>query len=178
MVSKKSLGIGLENIWSRKKISVSVSKILVSKKSLGIGLDKIFWSRHSVVAKQGNFSEKRKYFLALLCRFFTEWLRGRTGKRSDCHVRSILPRQEMLTYCCRFLDHVCIKIKTWSNHYKSYNNSLFLPARTLHNVSSLHYRYLQLTSTIAQVKITKETVSQFYPALLINAHTALEILFW
>ena len=130
------------------------------------------------VAKQGNFSEKRKYFLALLYRFCTEWLRGRTGKRSDCHVRSILPRQEMLTYCCRFLDHVCIKIKTWSNHYKSYNNSLFLPASTLHNVSSLHYRYLQLTSTIAQTKITKETVSQFYPALLINAHTALEILFW
>ena len=47
LVSKKSLGIGLENIWSRKK--VSVSKILVSKKSLGIGLDEIFWSRHSVI---------------------------------------------------------------------------------------------------------------------------------
>ena len=45
---KKSLGISLENIWSRKKVSVSVSKILVSKKSLGIGLDEIFWSRHSV----------------------------------------------------------------------------------------------------------------------------------
>ena len=49
LVSKKSLGIGLENIWSRKKVSVSVSKILVSKKSLGIGLDEIFWSRHSVI---------------------------------------------------------------------------------------------------------------------------------
>ena len=46
LVSKKSLGIGLENIWSWKK--VSVSKILVSKKSLGIGLDETFWSRHSV----------------------------------------------------------------------------------------------------------------------------------
>ena len=55
-------------------------------------------------SEQGNFSEKRKYFLALLCRFCTEWLRGRTGKRSDCHVRSILPCQEMLTYCCRFLE--------------------------------------------------------------------------
>ena len=47
---KKSLGIGLENIWSRKKVSVSVSKTfgleeksryrsrkyLVSKKSLGL----------------------------------------------------------------------------------------------------------------------------------------------
>ena len=55
-------------------------------------------------AKQGHFSEKRKYFLALLCRFCTEWLRGRTGKRSDCHVRSILPCQEMLMYCCRFLE--------------------------------------------------------------------------
>ena len=81
-------------------------------------------------------------------------------------------------YCCQFLDHVYIKIKTRSNHYISYNDSLFLPARTLHNVSSLQYRYLQLTSTIAQVKITKGIVSQFYPALLINAHTALEILFW
>jgi len=46
LVSKKSLGIGLINIWSRKK--VSVSKILVSKKSLSIGLVEIFWSRHSV----------------------------------------------------------------------------------------------------------------------------------
>ena len=59
---KKSLGIGLENIWSRKKsryqsrkylvskkVSVSVSKILVSKKCLGIGLDEIFCSRHSVI---------------------------------------------------------------------------------------------------------------------------------
>ena len=35
---KKSLGIGLENIWSRKKVSVSVSK-----KSLSIGLENI-WS--------------------------------------------------------------------------------------------------------------------------------------
>ena len=50
LVSKKSLGIGLENIWSRKK--VSVSKILVSKKSLSIGLNEIFWSRHSVVRRQ------------------------------------------------------------------------------------------------------------------------------
>ena len=49
---EKSLGIGLENIWSRKKVSVSVSKILVSKKSLSIGLDEIFWSRHSVVLTQ------------------------------------------------------------------------------------------------------------------------------
>ena len=48
-VSKKSLGIGLDNVWSRKKVSVSVSKILVWKKSLGIGLKEIFWSRHSVV---------------------------------------------------------------------------------------------------------------------------------
>ena len=48
LVSKKSLGISLENIWSRKKVSVSVSKIFVLKKSLSIGLDEIFWSRHSV----------------------------------------------------------------------------------------------------------------------------------
>ena len=49
---EKSLSIGLENIGSRKKVSVSVSKILVSKKSLGIGLDEIFWSRHSVFYMQ------------------------------------------------------------------------------------------------------------------------------
>ena len=42
LVSKKSLGIGLENIWSRRKS-------LGLKKSLGIGLDEIFWSRHSVL---------------------------------------------------------------------------------------------------------------------------------
>ena len=52
LVSKKSLGIGLENIWSQKK--VSVSKILVSKKNLGIGLDEFFWSRHSV--PKGNIN--------------------------------------------------------------------------------------------------------------------------
>merc|ERR1712240_457208 len=52
LVSKKSLGVGLENILSRKKVSVSVSKIfglekksryrsqkLWSQKSLGIGLE-------------------------------------------------------------------------------------------------------------------------------------------
>ena len=34
LVSKKSLGIGLENIWSRKKVSVSVSKIFGLEKVL------------------------------------------------------------------------------------------------------------------------------------------------
>ena len=59
-VSKKSLGIGLENIWSRKKSRYRSQKYLVSKESLGlenfglekslfIGLDEIFWSHHSVV---------------------------------------------------------------------------------------------------------------------------------
>ena len=59
---KKSLGIGLKNIWSRKKSRYRSRKYLVSKKSLslglenfglkkslGIGLDEIFWSRHSVL---------------------------------------------------------------------------------------------------------------------------------
>ena len=36
---KKSLGIGLENIWSQKKVSASVSKIFGFEKSLGIGLE-------------------------------------------------------------------------------------------------------------------------------------------
>ena len=43
LVSKKSLGIGLENIWSQKKVSVSVSKIFGLEKSLGLenfGLEK------------------------------------------------------------------------------------------------------------------------------------------
>ena len=62
LVSKKSLGIGLENIWSRKKVSVSVSKILVSKKSLGIGLDEIFWSRHSVIICQPFFLLETNHF--------------------------------------------------------------------------------------------------------------------
>ena len=57
---EKSLGLGLENIWSRKKVSVSVSKKLVLKKvsvsvsktfglekSLGLGLENI-WSRKKV----------------------------------------------------------------------------------------------------------------------------------
>ena len=54
-----SIGLGLENIWSQKKVSVSVSKILVSKKSLGIGLDETFWSRHSVEVK------------SIICLFFS-----------------------------------------------------------------------------------------------------------
>ena len=33
LVSKKSLGIGLENIWSRKKVSVLVSNLGLKKKS-------------------------------------------------------------------------------------------------------------------------------------------------
>ena len=44
LVSKKSLGIGLENIWSRKKVSVSVSKTLVSKKVL-VSVSKILVSK-------------------------------------------------------------------------------------------------------------------------------------
>ena len=42
LVSKKSLGIGLENIWSRKKVSVSVLKIFGLKQSLeNLGLKKL-----------------------------------------------------------------------------------------------------------------------------------------
>ena len=44
---KKSLGISLENIWSRKKVFVSVSKTIGLKKSFGIGLKNI-WSRKKV----------------------------------------------------------------------------------------------------------------------------------
>ena len=47
LVSKKSLGIGLENIWSRKKVSVSVSKIFgLEKKSRS--RSRKFWSRKKV----------------------------------------------------------------------------------------------------------------------------------
>ena len=74
---KKSLGIGLENIWSQKKVSVSVSqtfgikkksrnrsrKYLVSKKSLGIGLDEIFWSRHSVFGSQLRFPHMGQFWV-------------------------------------------------------------------------------------------------------------------
>ena len=41
---KKSLGIGLENIWSQKKVSVSVSKTLVSKK-VSVSVSKILVSK-------------------------------------------------------------------------------------------------------------------------------------
>ena len=41
--------LGIETFLNFLRVSVSVSKILVSKKSLGIGLDEIFWSRHSVI---------------------------------------------------------------------------------------------------------------------------------
>ena len=44
LVSKRSLGIGLENIWSRKKVSVSVSKTLVSKK-VSVSVSKILVSK-------------------------------------------------------------------------------------------------------------------------------------
>ena len=72
LVSKKSLGIGLENIWSQKKVSVSVSKIfslekksryrsrkyLVSKKSLGIGLEN-FGLKKSLGIGLENFGLKK-----------------------------------------------------------------------------------------------------------------------
>ena len=45
-LEKKSRYRSRKYLVSKK---VSVSKILVSKKSLGIGLDEIFWSRHSVM---------------------------------------------------------------------------------------------------------------------------------
>ena len=57
LVLKKSLGIGLENIWSGKK--VSVSKILVSKQSLGIGLDEIFC--HSVSSLSVTMNKNPKF---------------------------------------------------------------------------------------------------------------------
>ena len=68
LVSKKSLGIGLEN-FGLKKVSVSVSKILVlkkvsvttlkkfSRKSLGIGLKNI-WSRKKVSVSKILVSKK------------------------------------------------------------------------------------------------------------------------
>ena len=46
---EQSVTSRLETFLNFLRVSVSVSKILVSKKSLGIGLDEIFWSRHSVV---------------------------------------------------------------------------------------------------------------------------------
>ena len=44
----ESIGLGLENFGLEKKSRYRSRKYLVSKKSLGIGLDEIFWSHHSV----------------------------------------------------------------------------------------------------------------------------------
>ena len=44
MVSKKSLGIGLENIWSQKKVSVSVSKKSLGVKNFGLEKKSRYWS--------------------------------------------------------------------------------------------------------------------------------------
>ena len=38
----KKLGIGLENIWSRKKVSVSVSKTFGLKKKVSVSVSKTF----------------------------------------------------------------------------------------------------------------------------------------
>ena len=46
----ESIGLGLKNFGLKKKSQYRSQKYLVSKKSLGIGLDEIFWSRHSVQA--------------------------------------------------------------------------------------------------------------------------------
>ena len=60
---KKSLGIGLENIWSRKKVSVSVSKIFgLEKKSRS--RSRKFWSRKKV-----SVSVSMKFFGLV-----TQWL--------------------------------------------------------------------------------------------------------
>ena len=76
LVPKKSLCIGLENIWSRKKVSVLVSKILVSKKSLGIGLDEFFWSRHSVplMAQISRILFTRLFFLLFKNPTYMKWI--------------------------------------------------------------------------------------------------------
>ena len=47
-VSKKSLGVGLKNIRSRKTSLGIVLENIWSQKSLGLGLNEIVWSRHSL----------------------------------------------------------------------------------------------------------------------------------
>ena len=60
-VSEKSLGFGFETIWSRKKVSVSVSENLVSEKILGFGFEKIWsWKKVSVSVSENLLSEKKK----------------------------------------------------------------------------------------------------------------------
>ena len=73
---KKSLGIGLENIWSRKKVSVSVSKTFgLKKKSLSIGLKNI-WSRKKSRSRSRKFWSQKKVSVSVSMKFFglvTQW---------------------------------------------------------------------------------------------------------
>ena len=62
--------LGIETFLNFLRVSVSVSKILVSKKSLGIGLDEIFWSRHSVSFRRGR---QGRHTLNLACSWLWCW---------------------------------------------------------------------------------------------------------
>ena len=87
--SKKSLGIGLENIWSQKKSRYRSRKHLVSKKSLGIGLKNI-WSQKKVSvsvskifglekksqSRSRKFWSRKKVSVSVSMKFFglvTQW---------------------------------------------------------------------------------------------------------
>jgi len=54
---EKSIGIGFEKFWYRKKVSVSVSKNFGIEKSIGIGFGK-FWYRK-------KYRYRFRFFLAL-----------------------------------------------------------------------------------------------------------------
>ena len=57
---KKSLSVGLENIWSQKKSQYRSRKHLVSKKSLSISLENIWSRKKSLDISLENFGLKIK----------------------------------------------------------------------------------------------------------------------
>ena len=65
---EKSIGIGFEKNWYRKKYRYRFRRILVSKKSFGIGFEKIwyrkkyrYWFRKILVSKKVSVSVSKKF---------------------------------------------------------------------------------------------------------------------
>ena len=131
LVSKKSLCIGLKNIWSRKKVSVSVSKTfslekkswyrsrkhLVSKESLGIGLENI-WSRKKVSVSVSKILVSKKSLGIGLDEIF--WSRHSVAATAaDCPFvakKAQLMKMTKNRQCGPDTISSCIHIWSWVSH--------------------------------------------------------------
>ena len=84
---EKSPGIGLENIWSQKKSRYQSQKHLVSKKSLGIGHENI-WSQ-----KKSRYRSRMKFLVSSLSD-------NKRGPFWALFWHSLTPLANPVKFCC------------------------------------------------------------------------------